>query len=228
MPNPLKLALATMSLGIAALTTATAPAHAATIFETATHTNDDSGDYSIYDQRYFGAGFTLSQATTITAIGGEFDDIAGNIFGAIVALPSAGDLPSFAPSTLAANSLAHVVFTGAGNATDQTAPLSITLNAGNYAVIFGGDSQFAGADGTAGMTVDNDLIGSPNIFQYFGLVYGDTWTRNSVYDGLRFYVEGEPATAPEPSSWVMMIAGFGTIGFALRRRNSGVATLNRA
>ncbi len=30
-------------------------------------------------------------------VGGEFDDIFGNLFGAIAALPAAGDVPSFAP-----------------------------------------------------------------------------------------------------------------------------------
>ncbi|HEX8059019.1 MAG TPA: PEPxxWA-CTERM sorting domain-containing protein [Novosphingobium sp.] len=226
--KPVKNGVAALSLGIAAIVGVTAPAQAATVYESVTHTNQDTGDYSIYDQRYFGAGFTLNQATTITAIGGEFDNIAGNIFGAIVALPSAGGLPSFSPTQLAANALAHVVFTGSGSATDQSAPLSLTLAAGNYAVIFGGDSQFAGADGTAGMTVDNDLIGSPNIFQYFGLVYGDKWTHDSVYDGLRFFVEGTPAgSVPEPATWAMMILGIGMVGGALRRRTLAGA-LSRA
>jgi hypothetical protein len=221
MIDRLKTVLASAALGIAAATALTAPAQAGVLAESAPHTDQDPGDYPLYDQRYFGFGFTLDKATTITAIGGEFDNISGNIFGAIVALPSAGAVPTFAPSQLAANALGHVVFTGTGSATDQTAPLSLTLAAGNYAVIFGGDSQFAGADGTAGLTADNDGDGTANLFQYFGLVYGDSWTHDSIYDGLRLYVQGSPVGAvPEPGTWAMMILGLGVVGGALRRRGS--------
>jgi hypothetical protein len=222
--NRIKTAVAALSFGIAAATAFAAPAQAALVYESATHTDDDAGDYSIYNTRWFGAGFTLTETTTITAIGGEFDYISGNIFGAIVALDSAGGLPSFNPSDLAANTLAYAVFTGSGTATDLTAPLSVTLAAGNYALIFGGQGPFEGATGVGGMTEDNDLVGSPNLFQYFDGVYGDTWTHRSIYDGLRFYVEGTPAGAvPETSTWAMMILGLGMVGYAMRRRTTRVA-----
>ncbi len=32
-----------------------------------------------------------------------------------------------------------------------------------------------------------------------------------------------PATVPEPASWALMIAGFGLVGFAARRRSAAVA-----
>jgi hypothetical protein len=217
----LKTAAAALSLGCALAVAGITPAQAGVVAESATHTDDDAGDYSIYEGRYLGFGFTLDQTTNITAIGGEFDNIAGNIFGTIVKLPSADGLPSFAPTDLAANSLGHVVFTGSGSGVDRSAALSLTLAAGTYAVIFGGNSQFAGADGTGGLTADNNVVGSPNLFQYLDVVYGDSWTHDSLYDGLRLYVEGTPVGAvPEPATWAMMILGLGAIGGTLRRRNA--------
>ena len=212
MSRHIKIIVAALSLGIAVA----APAQAATIYESAAHSDQDPGDYSIYDQSFLGAGFTLATTTTITAVGGEFDDISGNLFGAIVALPAAGDVPSFAPSDIAANTLASVIFTGTGDATDQTAPLSVTLAAGNYALIFGGSG-----DGSAGMTaVDDGIVGSPNLFRYSDAIFGDSWTQGALYDGLRFYVEGTPAAVPETSTWAMMILGLGIAGSALRRRTA--------
>src|SRR5271168_3480926 len=73
------------------------------------------------DSRYFGVAFTLDKTTEITGIGGQFGGFpSGTIFGAIVSLPSATSFPDFTPSTIEANSLAHVVFAAPSDTTDLT------------------------------------------------------------------------------------------------------------
>ena len=47
------------------------------------------------------------------------------------------------------------------------------------------------------------------------------------YDDLRFVftnVGGGEVGVPEPTTWAMLIAGFGLVGFAARRRRAGAAT----
>ena len=61
-------------------------ADAKTIFETATFTGVDTGEYIVSATRYFGVAFTLDKTTEITGIGGQFGGFpSGMIFGAIVA-----------------------------------------------------------------------------------------------------------------------------------------------
>jgi len=93
-----------MSLAAGAVATS---ADAKTIFETATFTGVDTGEYIVSNTRYFGVAFTLDKTTEITGIGGQFGGFpSGTIFGAIVSLPSATSFPDFTPSTIEANSLA--------------------------------------------------------------------------------------------------------------------------
>ena len=124
-----------MSLAVGAVATS---ADAKTIFERATYTGVDTGEYSVSDTRYFGVAFTLDQTTEITAIGGQFGGFpGGTIFGAIVSLPPETSFPDFTPSTIKANSLDHVVFAAPSDTTDLTEKLDVTLGAGTYGVVFG-------------------------------------------------------------------------------------------
>lgn len=152
-----------LSLAAAA---AASSANASTIFETATFTGVDTGEYIVSDTRYFGVAFTLNQTTEITGIGGQFGGFpSGTIFGAIVSLPSADSFPDFTPSAIEANSLADVVFAAPSDTTDLTESLNITLSAGTYGVVFG--SGAFGAEGFGGLGDGNNRVGSPNFFIYF-------------------------------------------------------------
>jgi hypothetical protein len=135
-----------MSLAAGAVATS---ADAGTIFETATFTGVDTGEYIVSDTRYFGVAFTLDQTTEITGIGGQFGSFpSGTIFGAIVSLASATALPDFTPSAIEADILADVVFAAPSDTTDLTEKLNITLGAGSYGVVFG--SGAFGAEGWGG------------------------------------------------------------------------------
>src|SRR5258708_30320906 len=91
-----------MSLAPGALATS---ADARTIFETATFTGVDTGEYIVSDSRYFGVAFTLDKTTAVTGIGGQFGGFpGGTIFGAIVSLPSATAFSDFTPSTIVTSS----------------------------------------------------------------------------------------------------------------------------
>ena len=155
----------------------------------------------------------MDKTTQITGIGGQFGGFPqGEIFGAIVALPSPTSFPDFTPSGIEANSLAHVVFAAPSDTTDLTENLDVTLSAGSYAVVFG--SGAFGADGNGGLGDGNNPVGSPNFFTYFKFD-GDAWEVASL-DGARITL----SAAPEPSTWAMMLvglAGLGVVGSRARR-----------
>ena len=74
-----------MSLAAGAVATS---ADAKTIFETATFTGVDTGEYIVSDTRYFGVAFTLDKTTEITGIGGQFGGFpSGTIFGRLCPCP---------------------------------------------------------------------------------------------------------------------------------------------
>jgi hypothetical protein len=182
-------------------------ADAKTIFETATFTGADTGEYIVSDSRYFGVAFTLDKTTEITGLGGQFGGFpGGTIFGAIVSLPSATAFPDFTPSTIEANSLAHVVFAAPSATTDVTEKVDVTLGAGSYGIVFG--SGAFGAEGFGGLGDGNNSVGSPNFFTYFQFD-ADAWEGASL-DGARITL----SAAPETSTWAMMLIGFGGLGFA--------------
>jgi hypothetical protein len=197
-------------------------ATAGIIFSTADYTGIDTGEYVVSDDRYFGVGFTLDATTQIRGIGGQFGGFpSGTIFGAIVPLPTATSLPSFTPSEIEADSLAHVVFSAPSATTDLTVPLSITLNAGSYGLVFG--SGAFGADGAGGLGDGNNSTGSPAFFTYLSFdLDGNSWETASM-DGARFTITG----APEASTWMMMTAGFVGLGLlghrASRKRGAAIA-----
>src|ERR1700722_15540400 len=192
-----------------------ASADAKTIFETATFTGVDTGEYIVSDTRYFGVAFTLDQTTEITGIGQFGGFPGGTIFGAIVSLPSTTSFPDFTPSTIEANSLAHVVFAAPSDTTDLTEKVDVTLSAGAYGVVFG-SGAFA-AEGFGGLGDGNNSMGSPNFFTYFQLD-SDSWEAASL-DGARITVSG----VPEASTWAMMLIGFGGLGFAGARASLSTA-----
>ena len=72
------------------------PSKAAVVFESASFTGIDTGEYIVQDGRFIGAAFTVTQTTAITGIGAQFGGFPdGTIFGAIV-LSSPTAFPFFA------------------------------------------------------------------------------------------------------------------------------------
>lgn len=198
--------------GALGLALASTNADAAIVYQSATYTGQDTGEYILTDNNFMGAVFTLTRTTAITGIGAQFGGFpSGDIFGAIVPVGSPTDVPAGPSTNLAAISLADVVFAvPQATAIDLIEPLKVTLGPGSYAVIFG-SGQF-GATGFAGLGSLNDPVGSPTLIRSF---FSDSW--DSFSDtGVRFVVEG--AALPEPTIWAMMVVGFGALGMAMRSR----------
>jgi hypothetical protein len=100
----------------------------------------------------------------------------------------------------------------------------LTLASGDrYSVILsstlgGMGNQFGWVIGET--TVDGDELANPPYAggrAFASLDQGGTWQARSVDRPLRTWMT--PAV-PEPSTWVMLIAGFGLTGFAVRRRSA--------
>jgi PEP-CTERM motif len=201
-----------------AIAATAAPASANLVLETATYTGVDTGETVPQDGRFVGAAFTLGGTEQITSVGAQFGGFpSGTIFAAIVPLASQTSLPSFLDTDIAANAIADVVFSVPmqpnGGPIDMSVPLSVTLTAGSYAVVFG--SGAFGADGWAGLGEDNNVVGSPN---WISTLFDNTWSADS-YDGIRITVTAAGAGAvPEPSTWAMLILGFAGLGAAERLR----------
>ncbi len=120
------------------------------IYESATQgaTGQTSG-YGIDGSQFIGSRFYLSEEREITAIGGHLTELAaGNVFGAIISLSSIYDLPTGSPF-VGPEVVASTVFDAPYPSTDFRTPLSVTLPAGFYALVFGTDDL--GASGGLGV-----------------------------------------------------------------------------
>jgi hypothetical protein len=142
--------------------------------------------YELSAAQFIGSRFYLSEPREITAIGGHLaEDIAGNLFGAILGLSSISDLPTGSPF-VAWQVKASTVFDGPLPSTDFRVPLSVTLPAGFYAVVFGSDEL--GASGGNGVMPELGQveIGQPTFFIW----NGTGWYDVEPVPPPRFVVEG--------------------------------------
>lgn len=126
----------------------TSVATAATVYKSATLVPSTGNGYAlgtsivggVAEQQLLGSRFTLTTTTNITAIGGNIGaDASTTLFGAIISLPSISALPSYSPSDLPSYALGYSVFSAPSLSADLRIPLSLTLEAGTYALIFGTD-----------------------------------------------------------------------------------------
>ena len=111
---------------------------------------------------------------------------------------------------------------GTGNiAADITGGL-LTFSALDFAGVYGGQNFFLAPDNLAAVTVETltDLGGGNYgvVVRYVGTINNTA----SVFHGFQsnWRLEGVMATAPVPeaSTYGMMLAGLGLVGFAIRRR----------
>ena len=100
---------------------------------------------------------------------------------------------------------------GAANAINNVEFTSVTLN-GNAVNLFsapGGEPDF-------GYLMNLFNAGTSNVLRVQGTNGG-----NGVYSGT---ISFAPGAVPEPATWALMLAGFGMVGFAMRRRKGQVTT----
>jgi len=138
-----------------------------------------------------GAQFEIGETTQITGVGGHIFTSSGTLFAAIVPLAAGQNAPSFLPIDLETNAIAYTVFDPGLPSRDFIATISLRLDPGNYALIFG--SGLFGASGSGGMPSNNTPLAGSTCFSSLGSGTVDaTHVWGSAQDDCnrRFVVEG--------------------------------------
>jgi hypothetical protein len=193
-------------------------AEASYIYESATlGTSNIHGNHEVVDFEFHGAKFQVTSTVTSGAIGGHFvtdGNSHGPIFAAVVALTGPSDFPDTAnlsSSDVLGSALLTVPLTNSG---DISAPLSVTLTPGWYALVYGG-GVLGSPSNAYGYLFENDTnLGTPSYFSSHGI--GGAYSSGG-FDRQRFFL----TASPEPVSLVMLAAGtVGIGGLCYRRRRA--------
>jgi hypothetical protein len=212
-------------------------ASAATVY-----TTNDGGPWlggggpAINSLEYIGVDFTITTPTQVTGISGSI--VAsypfGSIFGAILPLNGTSPFPS-PPSQVATSALAGVSLVPT-SVPYAFAALYVTLQPGNYALIFGGGTLAnPGPFGATGTAAAVGLVTTSLSQPSYISSLGPTWSvgmfecstpasnciQFSVYDG---DTQGSvppspttPPTTPLPSTWLTFLTGLAVMGLLARR-----------
>jgi len=162
------------------------------IYESATlgPTGQTSGGLNANTVQLLGSRFSISEIVDVTDVGGHFRNpqLFGNdlIFGAIVELSGPNAFPLGDPFT-GGEVLAFTTFTPPDPSADISIPLSITLQPGDYALVFGA-GEF-GATGQGVMT-DNNFDTPEGVGSYITWQTNNNWVPIVTHDDLRFTVNG--------------------------------------
>jgi CARDB len=146
--------------------------------------------YTVNTTSFLGSRFHLDQTFNVQSVGGHFAFFSGSsVFARIVSLSGSNALPSGSPfngTTVATTSFSSSA--PFNSSRDFLTPLSATLPAGDYAVIFGTNS------GDLRVTNNNtsDGAGQASIIDWTGSVWR-TGTQGGV-SNVRFVVRGAPAS----------------------------------
>lgn len=188
--------------GLLAFVMLVSKAHAGLIFESGTGNFSAITDSAAFVDRnqFIGTSFTLLEPTHVDGIGAHFRNFSnafGSLFGAIVGLDAAG-LPIGSKTSLE-NVFAVTVFSPLSSV-DTLAAIDVTLDAGNYGLVFG--SGLFGADGSSAMTLlPADQVANPNgtvLAMPTPLPY---WIALDGFAGrFRTFVSGSPVDVPEPGT----------------------------
>ncbi len=96
-----------------------------------------------------------------------------------------------------------------------------TIRGSDFSVIINGTSYLLQDDYTSGAAFFFGYTGAPiTSISFTGTAFGDGVDfDDAAYGSLRV-----AAAVPEPSTWAMMLLGFGAIGFSIRRRRDEIRT----
>jgi len=126
----------------------------------------------------------------------------------------------------------HLIILDPAGTQTRTAQGSVTFNGRILGIIlhdtgraganFSSTNSFLGAPGTTYGPMHSGLDGAPDAYSIGGP--GNKWLTFSLSSTATVgdYVRVITGV-PEPRSWAMMLAGFGLIGFSMRRRRAAVA-----
>ena len=143
------------------------------------------GGLNFNPNRFLGSRFSLTQTVQVTAVGGHLGRNNGELFAAIVSLSSPIALPvgsPFNPNEVVAFATFSEPRSGAGS-DDILVPLNVTLDPGDYGLVFG-----SGEFGTGGMGFmpqsNTDISGQASYFMWTG-----GW-QDPGFSDIRFVVVG--------------------------------------
>ncbi len=196
-------------IGVFALLLTATSSHATYIYESATGPFEQSiGGVTVSDTQFAGAQFTLTQTTSVSAIGGRFYGwLQGNIFGALLDL-NGTSLPSN-ESELLSSVIAHALFDPQPNM-DSEVGLMTTLNPGTYGVLFG-----SGLFGATGSEAIQTLPFADLTFNAGQDLYAQSSRHlySVTRPDFRVFVKGSPAPVPEPGTLALSLIGLiGLVG----------------
>ncbi len=187
------------------------PANAAFVVDTGAPTGSvGTSNYPLDPGTSLAGLFTLSAATTINSVEGFINGGAGDP--SSITIYGNGPVPS-AASVLFTATFTTVVAPNPGS-WQGVFGKSWNLAAGSYWVGFAS----AGPQGMFG----NDV---PSPLSAYAFTSSGNWFQSPLGLGVR--IAGTPTiggAVPEPTSWAMLITGFGLVGSAMRRRKALAVT----
>jgi hypothetical protein len=204
------------------------PAPANILYESATNGGGPTtGGVTIFSTQFIASEFTLHSAATITNITGEVASITGfpNIFFMTLLHLSGPGLPNnlIGDPFGGTPQLYTTTFSGgpAGAANEVSFPVSVSVSAGTYAVVFGsGLFGSPAAEGyMPGTGAGNIVLPGANLFTWYDSTGNSDYSRarwtESGNGGQRFVVEGIPI--PEPSSLALIVIACASLGIGRLR-----------
>jgi hypothetical protein len=221
-------ALLAVAVGAAALA---APASAATfILETASNTPLTGATYTTFNNLVIGST-TQATGTGITVSFASTGGTSGFVQGTQPFLYSA-------PTVANGNGAS---FGGQANGTDATtfvssgigtATLTLTTPVNYFGLLWGSidaynSITFNTADGLSQTFTGSQIgfLGQSHYVNFFSSSLITSVVARSTDSSFEFD-NVATAAVPEPATWAMMIAGFGMVGFAMRRRQRAVARVS--
>ncbi len=147
--------------------------------------------WSFRDDFFRGSRFHVYSTIEVTKIGGHMlqwqtQEFPGSVFGVIVPLSDADAFPTGSPFD-SGEVIARTLFHAAPDSADFRIPLSVILEPGDYALIFG--SGLFGAMGRGAMTNNNGVFPDASFIAWDGSE--GQWEESNA-SGMRFVVEGLP------------------------------------
>lgn len=152
----------------------------------------------IADYQYLGARFEFTEQVEVESVGGEFVNLLGSFFAAIVPLSSTAALPQgdppqgipFNPGEV----LTYETFSVSQYPSPpqvRTIPLSIALDPGAYGVVFGAGLYGTSCNSVSGMPRYNSVPGSTGFF-WSSVPW--RWSNSSNQNRIQITLVPEPAT----------------------------------
>ena len=161
--------------------------------------------------RFVGSRFLIEEPAVITSIGGHFVGPFGNeessFFGSLVSLSEENDFPD-SRDLSTPDVLGHTILSFPAISEEIVGDLSLTLQPGWYAVVFG--SGLFGASGRGAALTNSSDSNQASFINWSPNIPGDGWfnreiLRPEINGDLRFVVNG--FIVSEPSGAVLMLLG---------------------